>query len=170
MAGADPFAVWQRFCEVRDDLFAHHPQSALDEEQKRDFQGLSYFPYNPSMRFVVDVDTNVDPVRQSVVMNATESMMMTTVGRVHFVVEEQPVALTIYWLDVYGGGLFLPFRDATCPAQSYGGGRYFFDTIKGSDFLPVPGESGWNRIILDFNYACDIRPSRRTGRASHPHE
>ncbi len=153
MAGADPLAVWQRFREVRDDLFAHHPQSALDEEQKRDFQGLPYFPYNPSMRFVVDVDTNVEPTRQSVVMNASESMTMLTVGRVHFVVEEQPVTLTIYWLDVYGGGLFLPFRDATCAAQSYGGGRYLFDTIKGSDFLPVPGVNGWERIMLDFNYA-----------------
>jgi uncharacterized protein len=153
MAGADPPAVWQRFREVRDDLFAHHPQSALDEEQKRDFQGLPYFPYNPMMRFVVDVDTNVEPIRQSVVMNATESMTMVTVGRVQFVVEEQPVTLTIYWLDVYGGGLFLPFRDATCPAQSCGGGRYLFDTIKGSDFFPVPGVNGWERIMLDFNYA-----------------
>jgi uncharacterized protein (DUF1684 family) len=72
---------------------------------------------------------------------------------VHFTVEGEPATLSVYWLNVYGGGLFLPFRDATCPEQSYGGGRYLFDTIKGSEFLPVPGVSGWERIVLDFNYA-----------------
>src|SRR2546425_704679 len=45
------------------------------------------------------------------------------------------------------------FRDATCPVESYGGGRYLFDTIKGSDFLPAPGTLGRERILLDFNYA-----------------
>ena len=134
MAGADPMATWQRFCAVRNELFAHHPQSPLDEEQRRHFQGLPYFPYNPAMRFVVDVDTNVESTRLTVVMNAEETMSMTRVGRVHFSVEGEPVALSLYWLNIYGGGLFLPFRDATCPTESYGGGRYLFDTIKGSDF------------------------------------
>ena len=153
LAREDPVIVWQRFQAVRDDLFAHHPQSAFDKEQRPTFQGLPYFPYNAAMRFIVDVDTGVEPTRLKVAMNADESMVMTTVGRVHFVTEGEPASLSIYWLEVYGGGLFLPFRDTTSPAESYGGGRYLFDTIKGSDFLPVPGESGWKRIMLDFNYA-----------------
>ena len=153
MEGADPVAVWQRFCAVKDDLFTHHPQSPLDEEQRRHFQGLAYFPYNPAMRFVVDVDTNIEPTHLTVAMNAEETMSMTTVGRVHFTVEGQSATLSLYWLNIYAGGLFLPFRDATCPTESYGGGRYLFDTIKGSDFLRVPGVSGWGRIMLDFNYA-----------------
>jgi len=153
LSGKDPVIAWERFRAVRDDLFAHHPQSALDKEQRRTFQGLPYFAYNAEMRFNVDIDTDVEPTRLSVAMNADESMAMTTVGRAHFVVEGEAVSLSIYWLEVYGGGLFLPFRDATCPLESYGGGRYLFDTIKGSDFLPAPGERDWKRIILDFNYA-----------------
>jgi len=153
LSGGDPVVAWQRFRAVRDDLFARHPQSALDEEQRRTFQGLPYFPYNPAMRFIVDVDTAVEPTQLKVAINASETMVMTTVGRVHFVVDSEPVSLSIYWFEVYGGGLFLPFRDATCPAESYGGGRYLFDTIKGSDFLTVTGESNWKRMILDFNYA-----------------
>ncbi len=153
VAGEDPAAVLERFRETRHELFAHHPQSALDEEQRQSFQGLRYFPYNPAMRFVVDIDTDVEPTQLTVAMNAEETMTMTTVGKVHFTVEGEPATLSIYWLNVYGGGLFLPFRDATCPAQSYGGGRYLFDTIKGSEFLPVPGTVGWKRIALDFNYA-----------------
>lgn len=153
LVGDNADTVLQHFREARNDLFATHPQSALDEEQRRDFRGLSYFPYNPMLVFLVDIDTHVEPTSQNITMNADESMTMTTVGRIHFVVDSQPVALTLYWLDIYGGGLFLPFRDATCPSESYGGGRYLFDTIKGSEPLPVRGVSRWQRLLLDFNYA-----------------
>jgi uncharacterized protein (DUF1684 family) len=151
LAGQDPATVLERFRQAKDELFAHHPQSALDEGQRRVFEGLHYFPYTPEMCFEVEIDTDIVPIRQSVPMKADESMTMITVGRVHFTVEDEPVALSIYWIDVYGGGLFLPFRDATSPAESYGGGRYLFDTIKGSDFLPA--RSGRGEILLDFNYA-----------------
>ena len=108
LEGEDDEGVLRHFREARDDLFANHPQSALDEEQKRNFRGLNYFPYNPAMLFIVEVDTDVEPVRQQVVMNADESMTMTTVGRLHFAVEGQQAELSVYWLEVYGGGLFCP--------------------------------------------------------------
>ncbi len=152
-AGEDAQTVLRRFRETRDDLFAHHPQSALDEEQRKHFQGLHYFPYNPAMCVIADIDTNVEQTTLTVAMNAEEEMTMTTVGRLHLTIEGQAVALSFYWLNIYGGGLFLPFRDSTSPAESYGGGRYLFDTIKGSDFLPAPGDTGKERILLDFNYA-----------------
>ena len=82
-----------------------------------------------------DIERDVEPQLLSVAMNAEETMTMTTVGRLHFTLEDVKVALSLYWLNIYGGGLFLPFRDTTSPAESYGGGRYLFDTIKGSDFL-----------------------------------
>ena len=153
LAGEDAATVLQRFRAKRDQLFATHSQSALDEEQRRAFQGLRYFPYNPAMRFAVTIDTQVEPMQQMSTMNAQEEMRITTVGRVHFAVDNTPVVLSLYWLDVYGGGLFLPFRDTTCPAQSYGGGRYLFDTIKGSDPAPVADDQDGKHIVLDFNYA-----------------
>lgn len=153
LAGEDPALNLQRFRQERDDLFASHPQSALDEAQKRHFQGLHYFPYNPAMRFPVEVKTNVTPESRVVTMDGQQSMTMTTIGQVSFAVDGETATLSLYWLDIYGGGLFLPFRDRTCPRESYGGGRYLFDTIKGSSPVPIAGESGWQRIILDFNYA-----------------
>ena len=153
LAGEDATSVLQRFREARNELFVKHSQSALDIEQKRKFQGLRYFLYNPAMCVEADIDTGVEPVQLSVAMNAEESMTMTTVGRLHFTLEGVRVALSLYWLNIYGGGLFLPFRDTTSPAESYGGGRYLFDTIKGSDFLATSGASGIERILLDFNYA-----------------
>ena len=148
--GEDAATVLQRFREQRDLLFAQHPQSALDEEQRRAFGGLRYFPYNPVCRFEAMLDTDVEHTSQQITMNASETMSMITVGRLHFSVGDVAVTLTLYWLDIYGGGLFLPFRDATSPEQSYGGGRYIFDTIKGSDFLFSQDQQ---RLLLDFNYA-----------------
>jgi uncharacterized protein (DUF1684 family) len=153
LAGENAAIVLQRFRAARDDLFARHPQSALDEEQRKHFRGLNYFPYNAAMCAIAEVDPDIEPVQLTVAMNAEESMTMTTAGRLYFTVEGQAAALSLYWLNIYGGGFFLPFRDTTCPGESYGGGRYLFDTIKGSDFMPAPGVKGKKRILLDFNYA-----------------
>jgi uncharacterized protein (DUF1684 family) len=152
-AGGDPEVVLRRYREAKDWLFAHHPQTALTEEQIQSFRGLHYYPYNPALRFEVEVDTRIEPDAQQTIMDAQQSMTMVAAGRVSFVVEGQPASLTIYWLDIYGGGLFLPFRDATNAHETYGGGRYLFDTIKGSDFLTTRAPDGTERIVLDFNYA-----------------
>jgi uncharacterized protein (DUF1684 family) len=60
----------------------------------------------------------------------------------------QTATLTLYWIEGYGGGLFLPFKDRTNGATTYGGGRYLYDTIKGADLGANP-----DGIILDFNFA-----------------
>ena len=151
--GEDAASILQQFRESRGELFVTHPQSALDQEQKQEFQGLRYFPYNPAMCVEAGIERDVEPQLLNVAMNAEETMTMTAVGRLHFTLEGVKVTLLLYWLNIYGGGLFLPFRDTTSPAESYGGGRYLFDTIKGSDFLQVPGVLGNERIVLDFNYA-----------------
>lgn len=151
-AGAEGEEVWRRFRQGREDLFREHPLSALDEEQRRAFKGLPYFPYRPDLCVPARLETLLEARSQSVAMDASEQMSMTSIARLHFTIQDQPGVLTLYWLDIYGGGLFLPFRDATCPARSYGGGRYLFDTIKGSDFLFAPG-TGEQVILLDFNYA-----------------
>jgi uncharacterized protein len=56
--------------------------------------------------------------------------------------------LELFWLEAYGGGLFLPFRDATSGDSTYGAGRYLLDTVKGADL----GSEG-GRLVLDFNFA-----------------
>ena len=57
--------------------------------------------------------------------------------------------LTVYWVEGYGGGLFIPFKDLTSGAQTYGGGRYLVDAIKGADL----GLTETGALILDFNFA-----------------
>ena len=59
-----------------------------------------------------------------------------------------PGTLEVYWIDSYGGGVFVPFRDATSGSATYGAGRYLIDTAKGADL----GGTG-SSLVLDFNYA-----------------
>ena len=152
-AGENAEMAWQRWRLRRDTLFRAHPQSALDEEQRRAFHRLAYFPYQPGLCVPARIEPDAEPVRLSVAMDASEQMSMSRVARLHFALQGQGYTLALYWLNIYGGGLFLPFRDATSLAESYGGGRYLFDTIKGSDFLPVPSADSQHTLLLDFNYA-----------------
>jgi uncharacterized protein len=55
--------------------------------------------------------------------------------------------LDVWWLESYGGGIFLPLRDATCGVTSYGGGRYLLDTVKGADL----GEEN-GKLVVDLNF------------------
>ncbi len=152
-AGESAEMVWRRFRLRRDMLFREHPQSALDEQQRASFRGLAYFPYQAAFCVQAHVEELSESISVTVTLDAGQEMTMLSVARLHFVVQNQQAVLTLYWLDIYGGGLFLPFRDTTCPAESYGGGRYLFDTVKGSDFLPVPGVDPQRTLLLDFNYA-----------------
>jgi hypothetical protein len=141
-------ARWRRFCRERDELFRTHPQSALSPAQRAAFTGLHYFPYDPALRFLVELDGNVTPEVMEVPLREDGLMRMRRIGKVWFEVQGQRVALSLFWIMGYGGGLFLPFRDATNGEQTYGGGRYLLDTIKGAHL-------GWEgeRLVLDFNFA-----------------
>jgi uncharacterized protein (DUF1684 family) len=161
-AGEDERAVLERFRAERDALFARHPQSALGSEPRRSFTGLRYFPYNAGLRVEAVLEPERDEQPQELGASGPHAMRFQRAGRVRFAVEGAPAELIVYWIDVYGGGLFLPFRDGTCPTESYGGGRYLFDTVKGSDFLRLdeavgaagePTGYAGGRIVLDFNYA-----------------
>src|SRR5918996_528480 len=59
--------------------------------------------------------------------------------------------LPLYWTLGYGGGLFLPFRDATAGEETYGAGRYLTDTIKGTWGRGLVHHG--RRVVLDLNYA-----------------
>lgn len=152
-AGEEPDGVLTRFRRRRDDIFATHPQSALDEEQKERFTHLPYFPYDAAACIEGVLVPAPAGERRVVETSGDEGMPMSHAGDVRFTLSGHELSLAVYWIDVYGGGLFLPFRDATAPSATYGGGRYLFDTVKGSDFQLVAREdAGW-RVLLDFNYA-----------------
>ncbi|MDX1437962.1 MAG: DUF1684 domain-containing protein [Anaerolineales bacterium] len=143
-----PELTLQKFREEKDRLFAHHPQSALTESQKKDFQGLRYFDYDPAYRFALPVHELASEKSETIELRQDGTLTYASVGRVEFDLFDKRCILTIFWLKGYGGGLFLPFRDQTAGTETYGGGRYLLDTVKGADL----GKDNEN-LVLDFNYA-----------------
>jgi len=117
-------------------------------EQKTGFKGLRYYPYNPSLRYCLTVDTNVEPEVFELELQDDELIKLQRFGKISFEAAGQPVSLALFWILGYGRGLFLPFRDLTNKTDTYGGGRYLLDTVKGADLGQEDG-----RLIVDFNYA-----------------
>jgi uncharacterized protein len=154
----DARGAWDRFRRDRDLMFTSHAQSPLSPDARRTFHGLHYFPWNPALRFVVPVLPLTNPPKQGGDAPAlTEGSIELPEGRLSYrpfglvqfsLVAGIVVRLTLYWLQGYGGGLFVPFRDGTNGRETYGGGRYLYDTIKGADLGAGPRE-----IPIDFNFA-----------------
>ena len=140
---ADPCAVHDDWCRTRDRLFAEHPETPLDDPAS--FTALVVADYDPAFVWEVPVETDVERERFPVATSGGGELAFVRFGRV-----ELPVGpLDVFWLDTYGGGLFLPFRDATAGDTTYGGGRYLLDTVKGADL----GSRRDGRLVLDFNFA-----------------
>ncbi len=164
----DPEAAAKDFRRARDELFKHHPQSALSNAQRASFESLNYYPYDPAWR-VWGVLTPLDqPQEYELDIGEDGRCRLTGLAQVSFTTPNGDGTLTLYWIEGYGGGLFLPFRDATgvrephdgrtdggktYNSKTYGGGRYLYDTIKGADLGGPTLIDGQQSFMLDFNFA-----------------
>ena len=135
-----PHVAHAGWTAVRDQLFAGHPESPTAPEH---FTGLPVADYDPAWRAVVRLETAA--AQRIEIGTATD-------GSIPF---ERAGVLRTPWgpldawaLDSYGGGLWIPVRDAGSGTQSYGGGRYLYDTVKGADLgTTLDGE-----LVIDLNF------------------
>lgn len=143
-AADDPATGWRGWRAGRDALFRDHPDSPLPPGRRAGFTGLPYAPYDPALRFAAPVRP-AEPERLEVRTGTDGLVPMERIGRA-----ELPGVggLDVWWLAVYGGGVFVPMRDATAGAGTYGGGRYLLDTAKGADLGGADGT-----LVLDLNFA-----------------
>jgi uncharacterized protein (DUF1684 family) len=145
---ADPLRL-VTFRSRKDRLFAEHPQSPIPDDARRDFRGLAYWRHNPELRFSSRLEP--DPAAPPLALQRSgegETLPFARVGWVGFSVDGSACRLAVYWLNEYAGGIFIPFRDATNGSDTYGGGRYLWDSAKGADLGSTDDD-----LVLDFNYA-----------------
>jgi len=150
-AQSDPVAAHDSWRDGRDALLADHPDSPLLPADRDGFDGLPVAPYDPALRFEVDADPDVEPHRMEV-RTGTDG----TVGFERIAVLRLPGLgdLDVWWLTSYGGGLFVPVKDATAGSETYGGGRYLLDTVKGADLGgDVDPATGRGTLVVDLNFA-----------------
>lgn len=156
-AAGDPVAAHALWRAGRDELLAAHPASPVPAGDRATFSGAEIEAYQPRLRFEVAVDTDAEPVRWEVPTATDGVVPFTRIGVLHLPAVGD---LDVWWLESYGGGVFVPVKDALAGARTYGGGRYLLDTVKGAD-LGGDVRDGWLVVDLNFAYnpSCAYSPS-----------
>jgi hypothetical protein len=141
-ATADPVKAHRLWCDGRQALFSAHPESA-DRSAV-----LRVADYDPAWCFEVAL-VEAEPLRIEIATATDGVVPFERLGRA-----ELPgvAALDVWWLDSYGGGVWLPMRDVS--PDTYGGGRYVLDTVKGADLGgSFDRASGTGTLVIDLNFA-----------------
>jgi uncharacterized protein (DUF1684 family) len=146
-ATADKPAAWRRWQQTRARLFRAHPQSPIPSDERAGYTGPHLYDYDPAWCLTASVEP-VESMRLEIVTSNVESMAFNRVAVARFAHAGVDLTLELYWLVGYGGGLFVPFADATSGRETYGAGRYLLDTVKGADLGEQDG-----RLVFDFNFA-----------------
>ena len=129
-SASDPSVAWLLWREVR-----------------AGFRGVEYYLYDPELRVLAEVE-KAESESLLIAGSSGSTVRFTRFGRAGFELAGERRSLELYWLEGYGGGIFVPFGDATNGVESYGPGRYVLDSVKGADLGMEDG-----RLVLDFNFA-----------------
>jgi len=178
-AATDPETAWNRWRDVREGLYREHPQSPVPTADRPRFRAR-HWPYDQALRFelpvLADEPSKAGPAALAglgtelgggfggfgsllLPISTGGEQSFTRIGFVDVPFPAGDRRLGLYWMAGYAGGLFLPFRDATNGAETYGAGRYLLDAAKSAD---LGGDMVRRTLILDFNFAfqpsCSFDP------------
>ena len=120
-----------------------------------DFDGPRWFPVDKAFRLAAKLDRDAPGAGDHVELATSTGQLrhMENKGQLVFEVGGIEQRLTAFLSSAMEGLLFVPFRDATSGAETYGAGRY----------VDVPYEEGDELFELDFNFAynpsCAFSPA-----------
>src|SRR5690625_3335124 len=108
------------FRERKDAFFKEHGQSPLSGDQKAVFTGLSYFPPNPELSLIVELDKSGEGIGEEITVGTLtgEPKPYVRVGRFNIEVDGEQDTLSVFQ-DTTSGKFFLPFRDTTADEETY---------------------------------------------------
>lgn len=154
-ATRDAVAAHELWKRERNLLLATHPESPIPLDQRPSFHGVPVAPYDPALRFILRVDTDVASARVELPTATDGVVPFERAGVLHV---PKIGDLDVWWLSSYGGGVFVPIKDAGAGSATYGGGRYLIDSVKGAD---LGGDGGYLVVDLNFAYnpSCAYDPS-----------
>ena len=149
----DGILAWNKWKDKREKLFKFHPESPTFDPKKQ--SGFNDVPvlYSYNQKFSLFSKFELISNSEIIQLNTDENsitrlkpFIKTTNLRDFLGIE-----LTVFKIEGYGGGLFLPFTDTGCKSGGahYEGGRYLIDTVKGADL----GELKTDELRLDFNFS-----------------
>jgi len=151
------------------------PKSELLTQEERDhFEGLSYY----------EIDTNYRVIAAFIKSKGKRFKMPTSTerepiyrryGYLDFKINDSIFRLSVFQnMDLkknkeFKNYLFIPFRDATCQYESYGGGRYIDVKIPKGKIISIDFNLAYNPYCAySIRYSCPIPPEENTLKTAIP--
>ncbi len=142
--------------------------NVLTDEEIDHFQGLDFFPVNSDYRIEGRFEKSIG--KKFEMPTTTDRLpVYRRYGYVYFVIGSDSCRLTVYQnmelrrKEGYKDYLFIPFRDATAPDESYGGGRYIDTRIPEGNRLFIDFNMAYNPYCAySYRYSCPIPPKENT--------
>lgn len=130
----------------RDAFFKSHQRSPLLPQDKKNFKGLKYYPFDPQYVFSGKIERfnfhiNNPKYYATFLTNKGTNKRYIRYGKIHFQLAGKEYAIEIY-KSILSDTLFIPFKDKTNEKETYEGGRYI-----DAEILPE------YKMVLDFNMA-----------------
>ena len=137
------FKQWRK---ERDQFFKTHDRSPLSPAERKNFNGLKYYPFNPQHVFYGEIERSILHINNpryyaTFPTNKGTNKRYIRYGKFHFMMDGKEYTVQIY-KSILSDTLFIPFKDKTNGKETYEGGRYIDAEI-------LPGY----KMILDFNIA-----------------
>lgn len=132
--------------EERDAFFKNHQRSPFLPEDKKNFKGLKYYPFNPRYVFSSNIERFIFQIDNpkyyaTFLTNKGLNKRYVRYGKFLFQSNGKEYSIEIY-KSILSDTLFIPFKDKTNGKETYEGGRYIDAEI-------LPGY----KMVLDFNMA-----------------
>ncbi len=158
--GEDPIVSERR---QKDLAFKSGSESPIPEADRAGFEGLSYYPVDPGLRFRVRLRRYERPERLRLATNTGEMRDAIKYGYFEFEVDGEACRLQVYRTE--GGGqagtpyLFIPFRDLTSGRETYGAGRYLDLKENTSGVYELDFNRAYNPLCAyGGSYSCPLPP------------
>ena len=153
--------------KTKDATFKSDSNSPIPPQDRERFQGLSYYPVNPALRFHVRLVRYPHPESLRLATSTGEMRDALRYGYFEFDVQGHTCRLQVYRTmeDIQAGRaeLFAPFRDATSGRETYAGGRYIDLQENTSGLYDLDFNQAYNPYCAySERYSCPLPPAENT--------
>jgi uncharacterized protein len=142
----------------KNEFFHYDPGSPLSKAQKKEFQGLNYYPENPDLAFEARLELLLDQEPVEMQTTGGDTQAYYRYGRFRFSVDGQEALLNVYANEE--GGFFLPFVDSAAGVETYAAGRYLEPELLSANLFRVDFNLAYNPYCA-YNdaWSCPLTPS-----------
>ncbi len=151
------------FRKEKDDAFRVGRDSPLTDQTKATFQGLPYYPIDPSYRVPAALaeDRSGPPVILELQTSTDQRRKMRRVGTLSFALGAASYTLTAF-ADIDAmtmNRLFVPFADLTSGTETYRGGRYLELDRTPTGLYDLDFNRAYHPFcVYNSSYDCPIPP------------